>query len=119
MMGGEILSTGFQDQIFCLLSNASFASEQECIEVSRSIISTMFVPDILPYVTSHYGRQLADRCLVSLSWFQNAIQKRSRFHGAPSIDFYRTVGKTAFKNDGHEDICAHFEKWEGFLSELG
>ena len=46
------------------------------------------------------------------------MEKRWKYHGAPSPSYYRQASKSTFKKYGQDDIAAHHEKWEGFLGEL-
>lgn len=53
-----------------------------------------------------------------MSFRVKALEKRWKYHGAPSPSFYRQVSKTVFNGQGQKDIAAHHEQWEGFLGEL-
>lgn len=118
LLNDTIILSHVEDQLFCLVSNAPFGSEAECVEVARTLKSTFFVPDILPYTCDHHGRELADRCLVSLAWFPRAIETRHVRKGAPKPSYYRMAGKQAFIQEGQIAIADHFERWEAFLSEM-
>ena len=74
--------------------------------------------DILPMITEHQGRELAYRCLISLGIFKDALRTRSDRRGAPSPDFYRTIGILSFNQIGMTEISSHFIGWESFLAEM-
>jgi len=105
-------------QIMCIVSLAPFAdSEDECVTVSGIICWGYRRPDVSPLVTEHQGKELAARCLLTLSFFRGVLERRFR-HGGPSPDFYRRVGMKAFHDIGMEELVAHFRKWETFLPEV-
>ena len=65
-----------------------------------------------------HGLELANRCLVSLSLFYDAMEKRWQRHGSPAPDFYRKAGKRAFAAEEKRAIADHFEKWEAYCGEV-
>ena len=105
------------NQLMLIACMADFASQDECVEVATIFYRHIPDDDILPAVTVHHGRELAERCLIALTFFEKAVEHRQRFHGAPSPDFYRRVGQQEFLEAGQEDISEHFLYWESFWSE--
>ena len=64
-----------------------------------------------------FGQDFASRCLFSLSFFYQALEKLYTRHGAPHPEFYREMGKRTFSSIGEESIADNFEKWEDFIRE--
>ena len=93
------------------------SSEEESQQVAIIIHNRLKQNNPLPYVLDDRGMDLAEKCLVSLSFFYPAMLKRWK-KGAPSPDFYRTHSKRLFEAGGHKDIAEHHEKWENFFSEF-
>jgi hypothetical protein len=110
-------------QLRLIISNMStFAnSKEECDEVTNIIIWGMKNEDldsILPMVTEHQGYDLAKRCLISISFFENHMIQRHNRYAAPSPNFYRKIGAASFIQSGHQDIGEHFDKWSLFIKEF-
>ncbi len=107
-----------KEQVLALAVQAKFAALEEAFCVG-SIINTYMreVTDILPMITRHCGWELASRCLISLGFFKDFMERRTRRYNAPSPGFYKEKGKEAFRNEGWPVIADHFEKWEDFLAE--
>lgn len=115
----EIIQDSPWVQILCITSLASFASDdQECIMVANILSWGMTKTEILPLVSEHKGKDLAYRCLISLSFHTKAIERRHQRRGAPSPDFYRHVGQQSFHQLNMPEIEAHFNKWTAFLPEM-
>jgi hypothetical protein len=116
----KILITNALDIICFLCLTAKFASsEDECHRVAITVYQFIDKPhNILPSLLDDEGLQFASKTLTSLSFRAKALEKRWKYHGAPSPSFYRKVSKTVFNIHGQKDIAAHHEQWEGFLGEL-
>lgn len=116
----KILTTNPLDIICLLCLTAKFASsEDECHRVAITVYQFYDKPnDILPSIISDEGLQFASKALTALAFRIKALEKRWKYHGAPSPSFYRQVSKTVFANHGQKDIASHHEQWEGFLGEL-
>ena len=106
--------------VICLIClTAKFASsEDECHRVSITVAQMLNELDPLPYVHRDEPLILANKCLISLSFFYKALEHRFRTRAAPSPCFYRNTSKSIFKSNKQPDIAAHHEKWEGFLGEM-
>jgi hypothetical protein len=106
-------------QLLCMVSLAPFAdSEEECVLVAAVIYWGRNQPDVFPMISEHSGQELADRCLISLSFYKGAMMRKFDRHGAPAPDFYRRIGIGTYKNIGRDDISAHFKQWESFIPEM-
>lgn len=115
-----ILTSKPIDILFLICLNAKFAtSEDECHRVAMTLYQYYNKPhNIIPLISEDIGLVLANKVLVSLSFYAEALNKRWKYHGAPSPDFYRTVSVTIFNRNGQKDIAEHHKKWESFLGEL-
>ena len=106
--------------IVCLVClTAKFASsEDECHRVGITVCQMLDDPNPLPYMHRDEPLTLANKCLISLSFFYKALEHRFSCHGAPSPKFYRNLSKSIYTSNKQRDIAAHHEKWEGFLGEM-
>jgi len=106
-------------QIMFISTMSPFASSvNECYSVADVVYWGIHRVDILPLVSEHKGKELAYRCLISLSMFEAALVKRYNRYGAPSPSFYRKVGEKSFEQIGMNDIGKHFYQWENFIREM-
>jgi hypothetical protein len=113
------LSTNPIDVICLVCLTAKFASsEDECHRVGITVSQMIDEPNPLPYIHMDEPLTLANKCLISLSFFYKALDYRFRMRAAPSPHFYRGISKSIFKSNKQPDIAAHHEKWEGFLGEM-
>ena len=116
---GNIIADLPFHQILALTSMATFANSIEERENAAKIIWWgLKRTDIVPFITEHYGKELAFRCFISLSFFKKMLEKRCERRGAPSPNFYRTIGIMEFRKINMFGISEHFEKWESFASEI-
>lgn len=107
--------------VFCLMClTAKFASsDDECHRVAITVYQYYDKPfEQLPQITEDTGLGFASKTLIALSFRAKAMEKRWKYHGAPSPSYYRQTSKATFVKYGQNDIAAHHEKWEGFLGEL-
>jgi hypothetical protein len=116
----KILTTNPLDALCLICLTAKFAaSEDECHRVAITIYQFFDKPkDLIPSLIDDIGLEFASKTLISLSFCAKSLEKRWKYHGAPSPSFYRQISKTIFNNHGQKDIAAHHEQWEGFLGEL-
>jgi len=121
----EIVVENPISQLRVIVSSMSpFASSKdECNDITDIIIWGMkssddVVDKIIPMITEHQGYELAKRCLISLSFFEQHMFNRWQRTAAPSPDFYRKVGISSFKTSGHSDIGYNFDNWSFFIKEF-
>lgn len=114
------LTTSALDTLCLICLTAKFAaSEDECHRVAITIYQFLDKPlDATPSLIEDQGLKFASKTLMALSFRVKALEKRCKYHGAPSPSFYRKVSKTIFHNHGQKDLASHHEQWEGFLGEL-
>jgi hypothetical protein len=114
----EILTSKPLDVLALICMTADFASSHnECHTVAIIVHKHINTKNPLPYILDDQGITLAEKCLVSLSFFLPALERRYK-KGAPSPDFYRKASKVMFSRCEHEDIANNHEKWENFFSEM-
>jgi hypothetical protein len=61
--------------------------------------------------------EVADSCLVGLSFFKKYIALKHQFKAAPSPDYYSQAGSIAFKRLGFNEIGENFVGWINFISK--
>lgn len=124
--------------LMLLFSEANFAGDEEKIRMSylfrRSFYyQGRFLPLAVDFLNKiaelkqkrnlterNYrilGEDFASRCLFSLSFFYNALEKLYSHYGAPHPEFYREFGKRTFYSIGETGISKNFDNWENYLRE--
>jgi len=116
----KIITSNAIDALFIICLSAKFAdSEDECNRVAITIYQYHDkTKETIPSMLSDEGLKFASKCLISLAFYPQALEKRWKYHGAPKPDFYRQLSKTVYKTFDQKDIAAHHEQWEAFLSEV-
>ena len=116
----KIIVSNAIDALFMICLTAKFAdSEDECNRVAITIYQYHDkTNEIIPSLISDQGLLFASKCLISLSFHPQALEKRWKYHGAPKPDFYRQLSKTVYNTFDQKDIAAHHEQWEMFLGEV-
>ena len=96
-------------QLTLITSIAPFAeSQEECIDIAQTIKWGLKQKNILPLISEHKGKDLANRCLISLSFFYKAIKARTNHHGYPNHNFYRKIGIQTYLDIGEYNLSNHF-----------
>jgi hypothetical protein len=116
----KIVTSNAIDVLFLVCLTASFAdSEDECNRVAITIYQHHDkVKQTIPSLLLDQGLVFANKSLIALSFYPQALEKRWKYHGAPKPEFYRKASKMGFKIHGQKDIAAHHEHWEAFLGEM-
>jgi hypothetical protein len=115
----NILTSKPLDILALLCMTATFASSPlECQTVAVIVHKHILDANPLPYIVDDHGITLAEKCLVSLSFFLPAMESRHKRRGAPSPSFYRSASKIMFSRCDHQDIADHHEQWESFFAEM-
>lgn len=106
------------DLLTLICMTATFPDdEKECQEVAIIIYKRMKDDEPLPYIISDQGLLLAEKTLISLSFYPKAMERRWKRNGAPSPEYYRRASKMLFEKNNLDCIARHHEKWEMFFSE--
>jgi hypothetical protein len=107
------------DLLTLICMTASFAdSPEECQDVAVIFFKRLNDFNPLPYISEDAGILLAEKTLVSLSLYSKAMEKRWKYKGAPSPNFYREASKLIFKKNEKDSIAKNHEKWESFFCEI-
>lgn len=107
------------DVLSLICMTAKFASsKEECQQVAVILHKRLKDENPLPYIMDDSGLILAEKTLISLSFHMKAMEKRWKYHGAPSPNFYRKSSILIFKKYNLDYISENHEKWENFLSEF-
>lgn len=119
MSSKKIVTDSPEIQLMSLLSQANFVhGEEEPVLVAGMMRKHMRDLDPLPLISRHSGRELAERCLLSLGLLHPAMEERYKRRAAPKPDFYREVGIRTMEEIGVDSVAANFKRWESFLGEV-
>ena len=115
----KFVNTNLINALYLICLTAKFAdSEDECYRVAITVCQSYNKPNnILPSICFDRGLILANKILVALSLYPQALEKKWKFKGAPSVEFYRNTSKHIYKKYNQLDISNHHEQWEMFLGE--
>lgn len=116
----KIIVSNAIDALFLICLAAKFAdSEDECNRIAITLYQYHDVSNQpLPCLLTDAGLKFANKTLIALSLYPQAVERRWKYHGAPKPTFYRKMSKTIFISQGQKDVAAHHEQWEGFLGEV-
>lgn len=104
------------EQIMAITLQAKFAVDEEAITVAGFIKTHMRNPkNLFPRVSEYEGLALASRCLISLGFFREHMEKMTRTRAAPPPSFYEESGIYPFFKCGYEKLSNNFCNWEEFL----
>jgi len=114
----KILSSKPLDIIMFICSTARFSSSpEESSRVAVMVYNRLKEPKPLPYMLDDRGIDLAEKTLISLSFFRPALYTRWK-KGGPHPDFYRNHSKNIFATEGLQSISDNHERWENFFIEF-
>lgn len=105
-------------QILILFSQAKFAQDEEKVYVASVFRRHIFDKDIIPLVTEHSNHQLAEKCLVSLSFFREYMEQKRKRYSAPSPEYYERVGIQTFERVGRVDVATNFKLWTEYSKQV-
>ena len=60
---------------------------------------------------------VADDCLVGISFFRSWMERMHVRRSAPSVEYYKKAGELAFYRLGFESISEDFEGWIDFIEK--
>ena len=118
-----IAMTGIKTRNLKDKTEKGFASDEEACIVGNIFCKHIKTKNIFPRVTDYYRDaddffksdrahiELGEKCLVSLSLFDEAVKKRTK------TNFYEYVGKREFIKEGFLEIARHFSLWTGMFQE--
>lgn len=116
----KIITSKPIDALCLICLTAKFAdSEDECYRVAVTVYQYHDkTNETIPSIVSDEGLKLANKTLIALSFHPQALERRWKYHGAPSPSYYRRVSKLMFQRHEQNDIASHHEQWEAFLGEV-
>lgn len=113
----KILTSHGSDWILCTLASYK-KSEDDTMRIYAGIMRNL--------EKFHFGvltedikwkeiNDIADSCLVGLSFFRKYVELKHKLKALPSPDYYFDVGSAAFSRIGFENIGEDFSGWVNFL----
>lgn len=117
----KIIPSHGYDWILCTLANHQ-KSADETTRVFQAIVNKLnyisygFLtqhPQIKDRLDWREMNDVADTCLVNLSFFKPKIEKMHKYKGSPSVNYYTKVGSVAFQRIGFENF--EFEAWTDYI----
>jgi hypothetical protein len=113
----KILESHGSDWVLCTL--ASFHKpEEDTMRVYQAIMTQFdkFEIGLLDdKIQWRETNEIADSCLVGLSFFRKYLETKHKFKALPSPDYYRKAGTVAFHRLGYDDIADEFDSWVVFI----
>ena len=115
----KILPSHGSDWILCTLASYK-KSEDDTMRVYSGIMRNL--------EKFHFGvltedikwkeiNEIADSCLVGLSFFRKYVETKHRLRALPSPNYYADVGSAAFNRIGYDDIANNFSGWVRFIEK--
>ncbi len=115
----RILESHGSDWIFCTLS-AFNKSPDDTARIFQGImrhLDTFTVGILNDRIQYKETNEIADSCLVGLSFFRKYLEAKHKRKAFPSPDYYRKVGSLAFQRLGYETIGEEFNSWIVFIEK--
>lgn len=113
----RLLPSNGTDWILCTLSSYH-KSEDDTLRVFQSLMRKL---ERIQFglLTSDIKwkemNEMADDCLVGLSFFRKRIERMHQRTAAPSTDYYFKAGSLAFQRLGFDEISQDFQGWVSFI----
>ena len=115
----QIFDTNGADWVLCTLSSFH-KSQDDTMRVYQALMSNLNKFSIGLLDDKIEWRELndiADSCLVGLSFFRKHMEAKHKRRALPSPDYYREAGSVAFHRLGFDDISAEFNDWVSFIEK--
>lgn len=115
----RLLESHGSDWILCTLSSFH-KSPDDTMRIYQSIMSHLdkfsvgLLNDKIQWCELN---EIADSCLVGLSFFRKYMEAKHKRKALPSPDYYREAGSTAFHRLGFDEIGAEFDGWVSFIEK--
>jgi hypothetical protein len=115
----KLLPSHGSDFILCTLASYH-KSEDDTMRVYAGIMrhlenfSIGLLTDDIKYKEIN---QVADCCLIGLSFFRKYLEIKHQRKAFPSPDYYSRAGATAFSRLGFENISSDFNGWISFITK--
>jgi hypothetical protein len=115
----KILQQNGSDWILCTLASYH-KSEDDTMRVFAAIMRNLehfhfgLLTDDIKWKEMN---DIADSCLVGLSFFRGYIETKHKRQALPSPDYYTKAGAVAFQRLGFEDVGKNFVGWSNFIKK--
>lgn len=115
----KFISSHGTDWILCSLASYH-KSEDETMRVFQGVMRKMdgisfgLLTDDIRYREMN---ELADSCLICISFFRKRVEMMHQRSAAPSVDYYMKVGSVAFQRLGWDGIADNFNGWVEFIED--
>ena len=113
----RLLESHGSDWILCTL--ASFHKpEEDTMRVFQAIMTQFdkfevgLLDDKIQYRSIN---EIADSCLVGLSFFSKYLETKHKYKALPSPEYYKKAGSVAFHRLGYDNIGDEFDSWVVFI----
>jgi hypothetical protein len=113
----RLLPSNGTDWILCTLSSYH-KSEDDTLRVFQALMRRLerIQFGLLTSDIKWKGmNDMADDCLVGLSFFRERIERMHQRTAAPSTEYYMKAGSLAFQRLGFDEISQNFEGWVNFI----
>jgi len=115
----KLIESHGSDWVLCTL--ASFhKSEEDTMRVYQAVMNNFdsFSIGLLDdNIQLRSMDVVADSCLIGLSFFKKYIERKCKYNGLPSPEYWSKVGSVAFCRVGYENIGEEFDSWVGFINK--
>lgn len=115
----RLIESHGSDWVLCTL--ASFNKpEDDTMRVYQAIMSNFdsFSIGLLDdRIRLRNPEQIADSCLVGLSFFRKYLELKHRHNALPSPEYWSKVGSVAFSRLGYNRIGQEFDSWVVFINK--
>ena len=115
----KILTSHGSDWILCTLSSYH-QSPEDTSRVYQAIMKNLGKFSFGLLTDNIKWREMsdvADSCLVGLSFFKENIDYKHKHKAAPSSEYYSKIGSLAFQRLGFEKIGTGFNGWVQFIQK--
>lgn len=115
----RILESHGSDWIFCTLA-AFKRSPDDTARVFQAIMRHLdhfSIGLLTDKIQWREMNEVADSCLIGLSFFYDYLHRNYRRKAAPSPDYYKQVGVIAFQRIGYDTISEEFDGWVSFIKK--
>ena len=115
----KIFDVNGADWVLCTLSSFH-KSPDDTMRIYQSIMSNLnrFSVGLLDdKIKWRELNEIADSCLVGLSFFRRHMEAKHRRRALPSPDYYREAGSAAFHKLGFDEISTEFNSWVSFIEK--
>lgn len=115
----RILESHGSDFILCTLASYH-KNEEDTMRIYQSIMH-MFSVISFGFLTEDIKfkemNEVADSCLVGISFFRERMEWLNQRKAAPSVSYYKKMGAVAFHHLGYDAIGDDFNGWISFIEK--